>query len=128
MIESILSDLIIEQSVYYKFASILKMDSLFIADYTRNQFNLLFRLISMYQNSVNDSFMSMLDYQMSIVQLPDIKIPNGFIQYLNKFCPNWSTKVKSKQIIISRSSKSTQISNQYGLGAIKSTNIQSELS
>ena len=126
IIESILSDLIIEQSAYYKFASILKMDSLFTSEYSRNDFNILFRLISMYQSGVNESFMSISDYQMSIVQLPDIKIPHGFINYLNKFCPNWSSPEmkSSKQIIINRSipsktaSKSTQISNQYDLGAV----------
>ena len=122
-----------------KFSSILNIDSLFNNDYNRQEFNILFRLISMYQNNINEKYMSFLDPTMSIVILPTIKIPNGFLKYLQNRYPNWNKLIISKSKKSNNNNKnnnnkhqkihsstisatSTQISNQYDLGPPKSKN------
>ena len=116
ILSPIFSEIDLNKEGLSKIANVLNVENILNTNYNRDQFNLLFRLISMHQNNINESFMSYMDYQTSIVKLPNISIPNGFLTYLQNRFPNWN----KRKFHANLSQTSTQVSNQYDLGPPKS--------
>lgn len=133
MVDSLLSERNIPNKVASKWAAILGIKSLSDCTLSRDQLNMVLRLLSMHQNGVAESMWNRLDAQTSIVPLPSMPMPSGFVSFLENRYPNWSLLRGSYRtpkrgsnrgsnqgshptLRGTTTSDSTQHSNQYALG------------
>ena len=120
MVRSLLSernvkDGAIDGAAARKWAAILGLDSLSGTALGRDQLNVVLRLLSMHQHGVAESFWSFVDPQVSIVPLPAMPMPPGFVSFLEQRYPDWAVVAKDGALS-DLPSNSTLQSTQYAMG------------